>query len=279
MADRPIIGLLQRIQQQAQAAGRPSPIADRLLGVFGPQQPAQTQGGPPAVPQPGPAPSAPASAYGSVPNPSVPMQRPSSQSPAAAAMPMARPPSPMAQTMPMERPVSGAVPMPPPNPDRVGNFMPQQAGNAPVTRVGQEPLPPVGAMNATPVYGPGMAVPRGTSRNIADFPVTGGNFDNLLARFPGVQGGGMEGALTQAALQHIGNAPPPYEGGPGLYGYDGMGGIPRVMWGSDMMNHPRSAMGKIDPAVIQALLASPQAQGMDPYLLQQVIAQLQGPGV
>ncbi len=127
---------------------------------------------------------------------------------------------------PMARPVSGAVPLPSPNPERMpmgmpmmgeaqppmapppqappmqmaeANFRPQMADAAPVQPVEYGGPPGWRPAAGTPdIYGPGMAVPRGTSRSIGDQPVQPPGFDALIQQFPGVANpGGMEGARAQ----------------------------------------------------------------------------------
>lgn len=168
--------LLATIQARRQERGLDTPLLDNVLG--GPQTPA-----PAAQP-------APASPLGPMAGNFIPQARPGGPTPSAMAsmMPMQRPyqPSVAAAVMPMARPGSGAVPMPPPNPERLLDGAPllaQGGPAAPVIPVEQSPLGPPGwrpAANTPPTYGAGMAVPRGTSGSIGDVPVRGG-FDNLIA--------------------------------------------------------------------------------------------------
>lgn len=209
---RPLQTLLEAIQARRQAQGHDTPFLDRVLGPSGPVQAQPTAPAPQQRPALQPAPAVPqASALASY----APMQRPGgpTPSPLASFSPMPRPeqPNPLAQP-PMARPVSGAVPLPVPNPERMPMGMPMQAEAPPAPQQAAPPMqmgaPPQGQMagpapgwtpaNVRPdVYGPGMAVPRGTSTSISDMPVQPPGFDALLAQFPGVQGGGMPGALAQ----------------------------------------------------------------------------------
>lgn len=133
-----------------------------------------------------------------------------------------------------------------------------------------------------PTYGPGMAIPAGRSIPVADRPVQGG-MDAFLSRWvPQSMQGGMERAELERDMYAINNRQPPYEGQPGLYGFEGMGGIPRLEFGMGDIPQTSGALGRIDPAIIQALFQGGQ-QTPDPNILQQVIMQLQragqGPGV
>ncbi len=217
MPDRPFMRLLQTIQQRAQAAGREAPIATRLLTMLGSGSPVQAQTPAPAVQQrPAPQPS-PAATQASAMASYAPMQRPGgpTPSPMASFAPMQRPEmqSAMASYAPMQRP---GPPLPQPNPERMPMGMPMMGESAPMPEMagGQLAPPPAPQMAApqgqigpapgwTPAnvrpdtYGPGMAVPRGTSTSISDMSVQPPGFDALLAQFPGVQGGGMAGAQAQ----------------------------------------------------------------------------------
>lgn len=305
MPDRPFLRLLQTIQERAQAQGRQAPIATRLLGMIG--GPAQPQTPAPAPVQRPVTPAAPAASAGQRlgydpqvealqermaslglnPGPIDGIMGPRTM---AAMQQMQRMEMAAPSSAPMQRPGGPVpVPLPVPNPQRTAadnyGFFPNYRPSgipAPVMPVERAPIEPAGwrpAAGTPQGIRPGMAVPRGTSRSMGDQPVPAYGFDALVDQFPGVQfPGGVEGARTQIAMNQIGHDQPRYEG-EGLYGYQGMGGIPRIEYGLGDMPGSMGALGRVNPAIIQALLAPPPSQGIDPGVLQQVIMQLQrGPG-
>lgn len=205
----PVLTALQNWRDQRQAGQHP--LLEAVRAAF--QGQPQTQTPAPAPVQPRPAQPPPAAPQASAMAPFVPMQRPGgpAPSPASSVVPMQRPaPSPTMAQVPMQRP---GPPLPQPNPERLPMGMPMQAEAPPAPPMQAAPpmqmadTAPQGQMGPAPgwtpanvrpdTYGPGMAVPQGRSVSISQMPVQPPGFDALLARFPGVQGGGMAGAQAQ----------------------------------------------------------------------------------
>lgn len=172
--------------------GTPQPAASPLMSFA----PTARPGGPVPVPLPPGNPERLAAASAPIPRP---RPDPAAQVAAAGPAPRARLDYriPTAPGGPQTVPLPQIMGMPPGLP-----MLPEMPETVPETpaAIPAEPGPAPGwtpANERPDMYGPGMAVPRGRSVSMSDMPVPPPGFDALLGRFPGVEGGGMAGAVDQ----------------------------------------------------------------------------------